>query len=148
MARGGRGRSRGGPDYMDMIDIQIQGIPEMFTISNGMLTMSGSEIMFYGKSDSFTFEQSQSVTQINLTIAGQKVQSKGNCCHLLTFGFGSLLIFPLLFMCCQWWKNIVHPKYALDDRTFEQIINLIKKCPGATFLNLTIYDNNLSKQKL
>ena len=51
-------------------------------------------------------------------------------------------------MCCQWWKNIVHPKYTLDRRTFESIINLIKKCPSATFLNLTIYDNNLSKEKL
>jgi hypothetical protein len=48
MARGGR-RGRGGPDYMDMIDLQISYIPELFTITNGMLTMSGSEIMFFGK---------------------------------------------------------------------------------------------------
>jgi hypothetical protein len=40
MARGRRGG--GGPDYMDILDIQIQFIPEMFTNSNDMLTMSGS----------------------------------------------------------------------------------------------------------
>jgi hypothetical protein len=84
-----------------------------------MLTLSGSEIMFHGKVDTFSAEQAQTVTQISLTIAGQKVQSKGNCCYCMTILCGSLLILPLFFMCCQWWKGIVHPKYVLDYRTFE-----------------------------
>jgi hypothetical protein len=50
MARG-RSRGRSGPDYMDILDIQVQAIPETFILNNGMLSLSGSEIMFHGKAD-------------------------------------------------------------------------------------------------
>jgi len=110
-----------------------------------MLTSSGSEIMFHGKIDSLTSQQTQGMTQMNITITGQKVKAKNGCCYCMTIGFGSLLIFPLCFMCCQWWKNIVHSKYAMDIRTYELIANLIKKCPLVTFLNLSVYDNNLTR---
>lgn len=74
--------------------------------------------MFQGKSDALTTEQAQSATQINFTITGQKVQAKGDFCYCFTILAGSFLILPLLFMCCQWWKNIVHPKFALDFKTY------------------------------
>jgi hypothetical protein len=75
--------------------------------------------MFQGRSDLIPFDQAQTVTQINLTIAGQKVQAKGTACQTATICLGYFFIFPLCFMCCEWYKNIVHPKYTIDIRTYE-----------------------------
>jgi hypothetical protein len=51
-------------------------------------------------------------------------------------------------MCFQWWKDKVHPKYAINIRTYEKIINLIKKYPQITYLNLVVIDSNITKSKL
>jgi len=51
-------------------------------------------------------------------------------------------------MCFQWWKNTVHPKYAINSKTYEGILNLIRKCPKVTFVELNVIDTNLSKEKL
>lgn len=95
-----------------------------------------------------TSEQIKSVTQLNLTIVGQKVQTYDNCCMAATFLAGAFLIFPFILMCFQWWKDKVHPKYAINIRTYEKIINLIKKYPQITYLNLVVIDSNITKSKL
>jgi hypothetical protein len=105
-------------------------------------------MLFNGKINQLTYEQTQSITQLNLTIVGQKVQATNSCCLISTFIAGACLIFPFILMCFQWWKDKVHPKYAINIRTYEDIVNLIKKCPQATFLNLVVIDNNITKSKL
>lgn len=95
-----------------------------------------------------TQEQTQSITQLNLTIVGQKVKTTNSCCLALTCIAGAFLIFPFILMCFQWWNDIVYPKYALNILTYKEIINLIRKCPQVTFLNLVVIDNNLTKSKL
>jgi len=48
-------------------------------------------------------------------------------------------------MCCQWWKDIIHPKFVMDFKTYEHIAKFIGKCPLATTLKINVIDNNLTK---
>jgi len=40
---------------------------------------------------------------------------------------------------------MVHPKYAINMRTYEAVVQLIRKCTTTTFLNLIVIDGNLTK---
>ncbi len=42
MARGGRGRRGGGPDYMDIVDMHIAVMQELLMVNSGMLTSTGT----------------------------------------------------------------------------------------------------------
>lgn len=58
--------------------------------------------------------QSNNVTEVHITVVGNKTVASDLCCFVLTIVLGSFCLFPLLFMCCAWWKKIIYPKYDLD----------------------------------
>ena len=49
--------------------------------------------------------------QVDITVVGTKVSAYNSCCYMLTVCLGAFLIFPLCFMCCDWWNKLVYPKY-------------------------------------
>lgn len=58
--------------------------------------------------------QTNVVNEVHITVVGNKTAPSDVCCFVLTIVFASFCLFPLLFMCCAWWKKMVYPKYDLD----------------------------------
>lgn len=86
------------------------------------------------------------VQQANITLVGNKTKSSNICCFMMTFMF-FCLIFPLFFMCCEWWKKIVSPIYELTAQAYQSIGDFLRVNPTVTNLNLTVVDNAFSPEK-
>lgn len=52
--------------------------------------------------------------KVDITAVGNKTSDYNFLCHCITIGIASILIFPMCFMCCMWWKKIVYPKYEIN----------------------------------
>lgn len=48
---------------------------------------------------------------------------------------GSIIIIPIFFICCSWWKRCVFPAYDVPIQTYSSLARLIK---GASLRNLTL----------
>lgn len=49
--------------------------------------------------------------RINLT--GNIIKANSLCCFWGTIILGSIFIFPLFFICCDWWKKKVNKAYQV-----------------------------------
>ena len=79
-------------------------------IMNGTYMFAGPCISFETRApEVMTDPQAQTIKDINVTLNGNQVTSFGTCCFICTIIWGSILIFPLCFMCCEWWKKRVYP---------------------------------------
>lgn len=61
--------------------------------------------------------------------------------------FGALLLFPLFFMCCQWWKKLVYPRYELNPEVFNSLAKMVRCAPDLKLLTLTIADSSFDHFK-
>lgn len=86
------------------------------------------------------------IQQANITLVGNKTKSSNIGCFILTFMF-FCLIFPLCFMCCEWWKKMVSPLYELTAQAYQSIGDFLRANPTVTNLNLTVVDNAFSAEK-
>jgi hypothetical protein len=66
---------------------------------------------------------------------------------ILTILF-ACLIFPIFFMCCDWWKKIVSPFYEISFQTYQTLARIINQNSTINYLNLTVVDNALDAQKI
>jgi hypothetical protein len=67
-------------------------------------------------------------------------------CILCTTIWGSILIFPLFFMCCDWWKRIAYPSYNIPETTYQSLQYLFQ-APNLQTLTMTVIDNRLNTAK-
>jgi hypothetical protein len=87
------------------------------------------------------------IQQANITLVGTKSKPGNVWCYMFTILCASLVIFPLCFMCCMWWKKIVFPAYELSNEAYQALANFIARAQNITNLNLTIVDNAFGGQK-
>ena len=87
------------------------------------------------------------LVEIRINVVGSKTESTSNCCYTLTILLGIFLIIPLFFMCCDWWKRIVHPKYVVNLQFYVLLGNFLRKNPTTRMLNLTIGDSAFDREK-
>jgi hypothetical protein len=71
----------------------------------------GQEMMQVNMMNMTPQQTSVPIQQGNITIIGSKTKATDNCCAIATQITGAFFIFPLLFMCCMWWKKMVSPIY-------------------------------------
>lgn len=86
------------------------------------------------------------IQQANITLVGNKTKSSNICCCFMTL-MCVCLIFPIFFMCCEWWKKMVCPLYELTAQAYQSIGDFIRVNPTVTNLNLTVIDNAFSAEK-
>ena len=89
----------------------------------------------------------QVITQANITVAGNQTSEGNDCCFILTFFLGVILILPFCFMCCMWWKKIVYPKYEMTVQFYRTIGVFLRKERQCILLNLTVVDNAFNAEK-
>lgn len=68
------------------------------------------------------------------------------CCLYSTIISGSILVFPLFFFCCDWWKRKVNVLYNVENQGYDALTELIKVCE-AEELYLMIQDNFFNRSK-
>jgi hypothetical protein len=89
----------------------------------------------------------KALQQANITIAGIKTKGTNQCCIASTIILGGVCIFPLCFMCCDWWKKIAHPTYEISIETYNDIGRFINKNSTMNNLTLTVADNSFNAEK-
>ena len=71
--------------------------------------------------------QQPHVIEANVTVVGSKTASSGTCIFNLIVFFGSLLLFPLLFLCCMCVKSVIYPKYDLSADFYKLLGPFLRK---------------------
>lgn len=77
---------------------------------------------------------------------GSQIQAMNTCSLMCTIIWGSLLIFPLCFMCMDWWKRCTYAAFQIDINLYLALTKLLK-APNIRNLTLTVTDNNFNNAK-
>lgn len=59
---------------------------------------------------------------------------------------GSILIFPLFFICCDWWKRRVNRIYNVENCGYDSLLDIIRNSE-AEELYLMVQDNLFNRSK-
>ena len=93
-----------------------------------------------------TAQNGTPINHLQLTIVGTKAEAGNGVCVCFTVLL-ACLIFPLFFMCCNWWKKIAHPKYEVNPTTYQAVGNALSSVPNLNNLSLTVVDNAFNNEK-
>jgi len=86
------------------------------------------------------------VKSLRINITGTQVKNMDTCCLYSTIISGSILVLPLFFFCCDWWKRKVNVLYNVENQGYDALTELIKGCE-AEELYLMIQDNFFNRSK-
>lgn len=147
--RGGRGRGGGGgPDHDVLYDTYYAtfcSLPQ--GVAGNNLTFYGSEAALITRLKNLTPAEYQQIQECTINVFGTKIQAYNSvvsCCIIL---WASLLIFPLFFLCCEWYKRLTEPGFSVNIKAYEAIRTLFMNAPNLKIVNLVIYDNAFGKEK-
>ena len=91
-------------------------------IMNGTYMYAGPCTSFETRApEIMTDPQGPTIKDVNLTLLGNQITSFGTCCFICTIIWGSIVIFPLCFMCCNWWKKMVYPTTIVPISSYAAI---------------------------
>lgn len=65
---------------------------------------------------------------------------------ICTVLWGSLLIFPLCFMCCDWWMRMTYPSFDVPESAYRAIQALVLNS-SIQVLTVSVVDNYLNGAK-
>ena len=83
------------------------------------------------------------MTSLSITTVGDKTASFNLTCYMLTIISGMCLIFPICFMFCNWWKNLVSPMYEMVSPDFYPSLGrFLNRFYTINTLHLTICDSS------
>ncbi len=85
-------------------------------------------------------------TSLRIDIAGTILQTFNMCCWITTIICGSVLLIPLFFFCCDWWKRKTLQTLIVDLVGYAGVAKMIQYT-GATQVYLTVQDNYFSQAK-
>ena len=57
------------------------------------------------------------------------------------------LIFPVLFICCNWWKKKVYPKYEVTLEAYQTLGSTLSSIASVNDLSLNVVDNAFNTEK-
>ena len=57
------------------------------------------------------------------------------CALMCTVIWGGIILIPIFFMCCDWWRNCVYPAYDIDVSVYMSLQKLLR---GSNLRNLTL----------
>lgn len=109
--------------------------PNMFSLQeleggegSDMNTATIENRIYYYKGNAGSFElkvsdinndsKASTVRDASININGNQLTGYGLCCLVVTLIFGCILIFPLFFLCCDWWRKKVYPTFSIPESTY------------------------------
>ena len=113
---------------------------------NGTYMFSGPAPQLQTRMETLTNSELQTTRDANITLIGTQVQGMGTCCFVCTIIWGSILIIPLFFMCCDWWQRMVYPAYDVPLVGYT-CINSLFRFRAVQHLSLSVIDNTFDATK-
>lgn len=86
------------------------------------------------------------IKSLRINITGSQIKNVDSCCFYTTIVAGGIVVFPLFFLCCDWWKRKVNKLYNVDNQGYDALTELIRKCQ-AYELYLMVEDNFFNRSK-
>lgn len=68
-------------------------------------------------------------------------------CTICTFIWGAIIIFPLFFLCCNWWKRTTQPLYDVPYFAYGVLERLLTRS-NIVHLRFQVYDNFFDDSKV
>ena len=107
----------------------------------------GNAMALETRLDAMTPEELTLFVDANITVTGIQIKPSDMCCYCCTIIWGSIVLFPLCFICCGWWKKIVYPAFDIPVSVYSSLHKLIR-APNLRNLTLNVVDNCLDAEKL
>ena len=82
-------------------------------VFGGTYMFSGGAPQFQTRMEGLTDGELAQAKDATINIQGSMIKEMDICCLICTIIWGSLLILPIFFMCCDWWKAMAWPLYSL-----------------------------------
>lgn len=79
--------------------------PVMPTPPNTTFRFTGKPLSLASRLVAMKDEDLQKITDAHITITGQQIQPVNKAAYMATMLGGSLILIPLFFTCCDWWKR-------------------------------------------
>lgn len=115
-------------------------------VINGSFMFTGSSIQLPSRIEAVQPQELSTVRDINVTIMGTQVKEYNVCCMIITIVFGSILIFPLCFMCCGWWQRLVYPAFEVEEHAYRSLEKLFSST-NLNSVTITVVDNAFNRSK-
>lgn len=135
-----------------MMQMQLQmGMPlgmNMGGLGNfaNMFMYSGNAVGLQCKLEGLSYQEAQVYREATINCMGNQIKEVNTCCIVCTGIWGGILIFPICFMCCNWWKKIAMPAFEIPISTYQALQNLICNTNLQT-ITLSVCDNKFDAQK-
>lgn len=117
------------------------------TAFNDIFMYSGNWKGLEAKLKELTPNDLANFREISIHCTGDEVKKYNKCCMIATACCGGILVLPLAFMFCNWWKKIVYPAFEIPDSTYTNLRPLLSS-PKLETISISIVDNSLSKNKI
>jgi len=69
-----------------------------------------------------------------------------NVSLMCTAIWGGIIIIPIFFMCCDWWKRCTFPAFSIPVSTYMKLSRIFR-APNLNNVTLTIIDNTFNAEK-
>ena len=86
------------------------------------------------------------IKSLRINITGAIIQPFNLCLWVWTIVLGSIFLFPLFFICCNWWKRKTFQTFTVDPSGYQGVAELIQ-FSGAQEIYLTVQDNFFNQSK-
>jgi len=109
-------------------------------------TFNGDSLSLHTRLNTMADATPNRIIDARITVNGREIKAFNQMCYTCTIAWGSLVYFPLCFMCCDWWKNWVYPAYDIDIAVYRSLSKLFYG-PKLRNISLTVKDSNFGPEK-
>ena len=85
--------------------------PYASSTNSEVFCFNGNAYSFKTQVSELNKEDISKLKSLRINITGTQVKNMDTCCLYSTIISGSILVFPLFFFCCDWWKRKVNVLY-------------------------------------
>ena len=106
----------------------------------------GNALSLQTRIESLKDEEIEKIADISISVSGTQVQSMNMASYLCTIIWGSIIIFPLFFLCMGWWKRCTYPAFTIDSQIYQSLSRLTKSS-SLKNITLRVMDNAFDREK-
>lgn len=107
--------------------------------ANSSFRFNGKPLSLLSRLTALPDEEIQKITDAHLNITGKQIQGVNNGAYMATMIGASLIILPIFFICCDWWKRCTLAAYDVPISVYEGFSKLLR---GSSLRSLDITVND------
>jgi hypothetical protein len=131
---------------MQMQQMQMMGAGMGMGGNVGLFYFNGNSLSLQSRLDSMTDADAEMIVDANITVTGTQIQTMNTFSFICTLLLGSILIFPLCFMCCDWWRRCTLDAHDVAPAVYASMARIFRS-PNVRNVSLTVVDNTFNSNK-